>query len=312
MCSSRKNRLKNPFPDSVKCIAITNLASTPDREKIFRTIKLLNNLGIKTVLPDCIFKTSAVKGLPVSALMRLQALYECWSDDSVDLILSSRGGYGSAHLLELIDWEKLSTRKLPVLGYSDITALHLAMVERRVGIPVATSMGEDFYRIFEDELTFFSFSQNIQKAMQIKTNNRSKRSDFFAFIPEAFRKKINVLKQGRMSGRIFPVNLSVFISLIGTPYMPDLAGDLIIIEDIGEPLYVLDRQLTQLQQSGFISKFGGVAFGMFRKCGNVLGRNAVFAKFAPYVNGPVITGVPFGHVKSSLSFLVGEKVFLDV
>lgn len=314
MCSYRKKQIKNPFPETVKSVALTSLASAPDRKKISRTVAILNDLGINTVVPESIFTRSGTKGLPVSAEIRLKAFYDCWLDNSVDMIISSRGGYGSAQLLDYLDWKKLSSRNIPLLGYSDITALHLAMVRKNIGIPVAAPMGEDFLKIFEDESTFISFEKNMSKAMKIKNDPSAfaKRFDFFSEIPDVFKQKIKVLKKGKVVGRLLPVNLSVFVSLIGTPYMPDLKGCLVIIEDISEPLYVIDRQLTQLLQAGILGKIGGLAFGQFRKCGNAAGRKIIFAKFASYCHGPVIYDVPFGHVLKSLSFLVGEKVVLEV
>jgi muramoyltetrapeptide carboxypeptidase len=314
MCSSLKKQVKNPFPESVKCVAITTLASTPDREKILKTVELLNGFAIKTVLPDDLFQASGIKELPSSVQSRLKGLYDCWLDDSIDMIISSRGGYGSAQLLDEIDWKKLSVRRVPLLGYSDITALHLAMYKHNTGIPVIAPMGEDFFKILDDEVTFSSFEQVMNKAMEVN-QNPSKiiiEQKFFANMPEESLKKVKIIKAGRVIGNIIPVNLTTFASIIGTPYMPDLTGAIILFEDINEELYKIDRLLTHIKQAGFFARFAGVAFGNFRNCGNDSGRNHLFAKFADYVNGPVISGVSFGHCSPTLSFILGERVVLDV
>ena len=91
-----------------------------------------------------------------------------------------------------------------------------------------------------------------------------------------------------------------------------MKGEIIVFEDIHEPLYKIDRCLTQIHQAGLFAKFAGLVFADFKNCGNLLGKKELFAKFADYVKGPVISGVPFGHVFPTLSFCVGEKVIFDV
>ena len=311
MCSSRRKNKINPFPESVKCVAITTLASSPDKVKISKTVKALNKLGIKTLLAPGLFEKNVINGLPVSIESRIDDLQSLWLDRSVDLILSARGGYGSAQLLDTINWKKLSKRNMPVLGYSDITAFHLAMLKHGAGIPLTSPMGEEFFDFckYDTSLEFFSLALNT--ALRISQKN-CKADSFLNKIPLDCRKKLKVIKSGKAIGKIIPANLTVFTSMIGSSHMPDLKNSIMVFEDIDEPLYVLDRMLTQIQQAGFFAKFAGLAFADFRKCGNAGGRNAIFAKFANYVNGPVISGVPFGHIPANLSFAMGEKVVLDV
>jgi muramoyltetrapeptide carboxypeptidase len=106
---------------------------------------------------------------------------------------------------------------------------------------------------------------------------------------------ISILKEGKAKGPATPVNLATMVSLIGSDFMPDLAGSVLLLEDISEPVYKLDRYLSQLRFSGILSGISGLIFGGFKDCGKAKGRERLFKETAQYVNGPVISGFPFGH-----------------
>ena len=129
-----------PFPDTIRKIGICTPSKLVDPEQIAVAAALLEKWGIAyTLAPDALtpgeedyFAADAEKrAAGFNALLR---------DESIDLILCSRGGYGAAYLLPLIDWDLLKKRNLPVVGYSDVTALHLAMLARSAGKPVAARM----------------------------------------------------------------------------------------------------------------------------------------------------------------------------
>lgn len=213
--------------------------------------------------------------LAASAEARLADLAAAWSDPEIDAVLCARGGFGSAHLLPMLDWRAMKARPLPLLGFSDITALHLAMDRMGVGRPVAAPMLK-----FIPELDAGSLAAFCQVL---------KREDGEFDGAE-------VLAEGAFSGRPLAGNLTVMASLLGTPYFPDPAGRVLVLEEVGEPLYRIDRLLTQLEQSGVFAACAGVVFGAFT--GGDLSDaelRELFLRVVRHAGKQAVMGYPFGH-----------------
>jgi len=213
--------------------------------------------------------------LSAPAEVRLADLVSAWNDPDVDALLCSRGGFGSAHLLPLLDWRGLKERDLPLLGFSDITALHLAMDKRGVGRPVAAPMLKFIPKLDAGSLAAF--------CRVLKRED----GEFDG---------VKTLTEGAFSGRPLAGNLTVMASLLGTPYFPDPRGRVLVLEEVDEPLYRIDRLLTQLEQTGVLSACAGVVFGKFT--GGDLSetelRELLF-RAVKRAGKPAVTGYPFGH-----------------
>ena len=289
--------IENPFSASIKHIAIVSLAGKPKREAVSSTCKLLKGFGIRTTVMPHVFAPEQGMKLPSSCELRISDFNRALNDRTVDLILSSRGGYGSAQLLEKVDWRLLKKRNLPVLGYSDITAFHLAMFAKKAGIAISSPMTSELPRALKHPLVWeslhFSLSGNSGKIFPL---------------PEKF--KLKIIKGGKTAGKIIPVNLTVLSTMLGTQYVPDFKGAVLLIEDLNEPVYKIDRYLTQLQLAGILKDVSALLFGNFRRCGNEKEKVKIFAKFANAVNGPVISGIPFGHIRRRLCLRFGTEVVL--
>jgi len=214
--------------------------------------------------------------LSASVEARLADFAAAWSDSNVDAILCARGGFGSAHLLPRLDWRRMRGRDLPLLGFSDITALHLAMDKMGVGRPVAAPMLK-----FIPELDAGSL--------------------------EAFRRVLaredgeydgleTLAGGGDFSGRPLAGNLTVMASLLGTPYFPDPTGRVLVIEEVGEPLYRIDRMLTQLEQTGVLAACAGAVFGKFTG-GDFADAELreLLRRVMKDAGKPAVIGYPFGH-----------------
>ena len=214
--------------------------------------------------------------LAAPAEARLADLAAAWDDPEVDAILCARGGFGSAHLLPLLDWRKMKARKLPLLGFSDVTALHLAMDKMGVGRPVAAPMLK-----FIPELDAGSLAAFLRVL---------KREDGEFDGLEELTDKVE------FSGRPLAGNLTVMASLLGTPYFPDPTGRVLVLEEVGEPLYRIDRLLTQLEFAGVFAACSGVVAGAFTE-GNFTDaelRELVF-RAVKRAGIPAVMGYPFGH-----------------
>ena len=215
----------------------------------------------------------------------------------VRAIYCLRGGYGCVHLLDRIDWAALKERKLPVIGYSDITALHAAMVKNLAGIAVSACMGLNLERDAGDESFRWGFRRALESAVH----------------PSGEFRKIAELRSCGGSGSLeeaplFCGNLTVLTSLCGTPYLPEMSGKVILLEDIGEPVRKLDRALMQLKLSGFFRGCAGVVFGDFEDCGDPCEQEKLFRRFASALSVPVFAGLHYGHCRRSLSLVCGEPV----
>ncbi|MBR4716625.1 MAG: LD-carboxypeptidase [Lentisphaeria bacterium] len=288
--SAKPERL---FPASVRTIGLTSPASLPDAARIAEARRYLEDVcGVKTVLAPGALKRGPMKyccGTPESRLADFHALL---NDPRVDLILCTRGGFGSAHILPKLDFGLLRERNLPVYGYSDISALHLAMLAEHAGIPVCAPMADGL----PDAMKRPAAKETFRAVLRKRTAPRKLR-----LVPVE-----GSIIDTSLTGPLVLSNLTVMTTLCGTPWMPPLDGCILALEDVHEEARVLDRHLTHLIQAGIIEQARAVVFGYFTKCGPKPQIRRLLRDFAAQTGKPVFQGLAFGHEHPKCSYRCGE------
>ncbi|MCF6175273.1 MAG: LD-carboxypeptidase [Victivallaceae bacterium] len=284
------------MPETIKRIAIIAPAGKAPATRVNAGCELLNRHGIETIIMPHVFADNAgVEWLSGEVAGRVSDLHCCWRDDSIDLVMCVRGGSGSAQLLPYLDWDLLRSRQLPLIGYSDITALHLAMLKFKAGIPIAAPMCGKLTEALagvESSITRKYLYHALETAVESLK----------------LAEELNILKPGNATGNIIACNLTVLNTLCGTPYLPDFSDTILVLEDINEEPYKLDRSLTQLEQCGILTACKGIIFGSFTECGTGEEILAVQKKYTSMINGPVFASFPFGHTFPMISIRNGSPV----
>lgn len=197
------------------------------------------------------------------------------NDDDIDFIICARGGYGCAALEKMIDWDLLRRKNKAVIGYSDITALHLMMLRHRAGIPISGAMFLKAPELFRHPLNASSFVDALCSREQIIELNCTK----------------------PYKGRCVVANLAVLSSLCGTDLLCDFSGKLLILEDLNEPPYKIHRMLNQLAQSGIFNQIKALGCGEFLDCGENNAYRRIFQEFAEQYSLELYFDLPIGHGK---------------
>ena len=288
--SAKPERL---FPASICTVGLTSPASLPDASRIAEARRYLEDVcGVKTVLAPGALKRGPMKyccGTPGSRLSDFHALL---NDPHIDLILCTRGGFGSAHILPELDFDLLRERNLPVYGYSDISALHLAMLTKHAGIPVCAPMADGL----PDAMKHPEAKESFRTVLRKRTSPRKLR-----LVPVE-----GSVTCATLTGPLVLSNLPVMTPLCGTPWMPDLKGCILALEDVHEEARVLDRHLTHLIQAGIIAQTQAVIFGYFTKCEPKPQIRRLLRDFAAQTGKPVFQGLAFGHEHPKCSYRLGE------
>jgi muramoyltetrapeptide carboxypeptidase len=227
---------------------------------------------------------------------RLDDINIALRDPDIDALWCVRGGYGMMRILTGIDYDALSRTPKPIIGYSDVTALHAA-VQRKCGLityhgPTAREPLSDFSR------------DSFERAVVRQTDSCGTAT------------KAREINPGSAEGRLVGGNLAVLASLCGTPFMPDLSDGILILEDINEPVYRVDRMLQQLRLSGALDKCRAIAFGECVKCPDDAGGGGrplddVLGEIADAVGVPCIAGLPIGHIDAQWTIPLGATGALD-
>jgi Uncharacterized proteins, homologs of microcin C7 resistance protein MccF len=227
---------------------------------------------------------------------RLEDLNTAVRDESIDAIWCVRGGYGAMRLLSDIDYGELRKNPRPLIGFSDITALHSA-IHRECGIvsfhgPTARGTLSDFSRA------------SVVKAL-------CSQEDSCGVAPHG-----RVLRSGKATGRLAGGNLSLVAALQGTPYSTDFEGAILVLEDIGEAVYRVDRMLRQLLLSGDLERCAGIVAGDFRPPAGETDEDdrtydEVISEAADLAGVPCIAGAPFGHMRDQWTIPIGATAELD-
>jgi len=227
---------------------------------------------------------------------RLNDINRALRDPTIDAIWCLRGGYGMMRILAGVDYDALSRAPKAIIGYSDITALHAA-VQRKCALvtyhgPTAREAMGDFA------------CDSLRRAVVEQT-------DSCGVAPNA--REINA---GSAEGRLVGGNLAVLASLCGTSFAPDLSDGILVLEDINEPVYRIDRMFQQLKLSGALNGCKAIAFGECVKCSEDAGGGGrpfdeVLGEVADALGVPCLAGIPIGHIAEQWTIPLGAMAKLD-
>jgi muramoyltetrapeptide carboxypeptidase len=239
---------------------------------------------------------------------RADDINRAFADKSVDAIICLRGGAGTARLLPLIDFTAIKRNPKILIGYSDITALQLAVLAKAglvtfYGPMVTTDMGRNWTRFSQKSLldTLTTAEHDIETP--IETGG-----------------KTITLYPGGASGRLVGGCLSIVVSMLGTEWEIDTRNRILFLEDIDERPHRVDRYLTQLYLAGKLQKARGFLFGSFSRCDyppgdehHSLGVRTldIIKEWARRLGKPCLAGVQFGHVADKITMPMGGQAFMD-
>lgn len=214
-------------------------------------------------------------------------------------IFFARGGYGLTRILERLDLDELRRRPRLLLGFSDVTALFMALQCKGPYVafygPMVSELG-DPAAFDEGSLWATLYGE-----------------------PSGFRvpfKATQVLRPGRGAGRVIGGCLSLLVSLLGTPHDPDYRDAILFWEDVGEPPYRIDRMLTQLRNAGKFDRLRGMIVGELNGCDPEAGRPSlgvrqIVRELAQLASFPIVWKIRAGHVPGKLTLPLGLPASLD-
>lgn len=232
--------------------------------------------------------------------VRARDIEAMFLDKSIDIVLCIRGGYGTPRLLDYIDYNIIKENKKPFIGFSDITALHIAFNQKSElntyhGIMAGSCLEwDDFtYNSLKDAL-------NMKNKLEIVNPNGQ---------------EMKTIVGGEAKGKLIGGNLSLLTSTMGTDYELDAKGKIIFIEEVGEPIYKIDRMLTQLALGKKFEECEGIIFGDFADCNKEnetdFDLEEIIKDRIEKYNKPCIYNLKSGHCMPMVTLPFGIDCILD-
>ena len=306
-----------PEPSAIEPIAIARPMVLPPRLQAGGTVALIAPAGVLRNRGQVDEATEALEGLGLrttvgrhvldrfgflagSDAARARDVMDAFRDPDVDAIVAMRGGWGCARILPFLDFDEIAAHPKPLVGYSDITALLLAIYARTGMVTFHGPVGVSTW----SSQTAQSFVQTLIHGIApvIGPETRSNRD------------RTRAVRPGVAEGPVVGGNLTVISALAGTGFLPDADGHLVFFEEVGEDAYRVDRVLAQLQLAGFLREPAGIAFGQCSSCSS--GGSAWTAEetIRRHLEGyacPSVLGAPIGHVSPVYTLPIGLRARLD-
>jgi muramoyltetrapeptide carboxypeptidase len=264
-----------------------------DPVRLARGLHVLDGLGLKVVAgPNVRNRRGFLAGTDRE---RARDLQEAWCDPAVTAVMCARGGYGATRLLDLLDWAAMEAAGPKILlGSSDVTALHRAFAVR---LGVATCFGP------MPACGTLGGDDGPDPASLARL--RSALFEEEAIEPVAGTR---VVVPGRAAGPLTGGNLTLLAALCGTPHAMRADGAVVLLEDVGEAPYRIDRMLTQLLQAGCLEGAAGVVLGSWVDCEDPM---PVLAERLAPLGVPVLAGLPIGHGTPQFTAWLGIDAVID-
>ena len=281
------------------CVTVVSPASTPEPERVERGFAALRTLGYAPEASAYLLASGPLyfAGTPE---MRLDDLHHAFADEQVRAIFATRGGYGSNYLLDGLDLDLIAENPKPFIGFSDLTALHLWLLDQ-IQLPAfhGPMLSADFARENGVDLP------SLQAALEGRP--------YMLGAAEGLRP----LHPGSARGTLYGGCLSILVSLLGTPYEPQTEGKLLFLEDVGVKPYQLDRMLWQLRAAGKLEGVPGIIFGEMLNCTSLGAPPELLVDVIQHAfedfTGPIAIGLRSGHVsRQNVTLTLGVEAELTV
>ena len=272
-----------------------------DAAALDRSIEYFKQRGWRVVAPAAIRRVH--QRFAGDDAARVAALNAMAARDDVDLIMAVRGGYGLSRLLGMLDYARLASSGKRFVGHSDFTALLCAgyagaKLNGIAGPTACVDFGAEQVSSFTEQ-HFWRVIDGLPDAATVACT-----------LPR-------VAATGHVSGRLWGGNLALVAHLAGTPYLPKISGGLLFVEDINEHPYRIERMLYQLLHAGILGRQRALLLGDFSayklaESDNGFDFDSMVAHLRARLPIPVLTGLPFGHVRDKLSLPFGAPAELDI
>lgn len=283
-------------------IGIISPASPTTEEKVKKSYNKLIEMGFKVEIGESVYERHGY--LSGTDDIRAADINNMFKDKKIKGIICTRGGYGTPRILDLIDYEAIKNNPKVFVGYSDITALHIAFNQKSDlvtfhGPMVASDMVEGFSIFSRD-----NFLKSIMNKEPISKISNPEGEEIFT------------INGGIAEGIIIGGNLSLIVDTIGTPYEINTTDKILFIEEIGEQPYNIDRMLNQLRLSGKLQEANGIILGDFNNCETEnpeenLTLEQVINDQIKSTGKPTIFNLQAGHCNPMLTLPFGVKARLN-
>ena len=278
-------------------VALINPAAFNYEKEVQPFFKVLDNLGLKVKLGEHFYdRYGYLAGKDADRAADVNAAF---ADDSVRAIFTGMGGWGCGRILPLLDYNIIRNNPKIIMGFSDITALLLAIYTKTNIVtfhgPLGVSNWSPFTVDCVKKVLFDGGSVTLQnsKSLQVET-----------------------IRSGTARGKLIGGNLSVIAAMVGSAYLPTWENSILFVEEVGEEVYRIDRGLTQLKLAGILDKISGFIFGQCTKCEaekpqESLTLPQVLSDHIRPLKIPAWYGSMVGHIRDKLTMPIGKQVEID-
>jgi muramoyltetrapeptide carboxypeptidase len=313
--AAAEERLPMIWPPLLKAgdtIMFVAPAGPPERDQCERARERIEELGYKVRWRDDMFDVEGY--LAGSDERRADELMEAFADPEVDAIFCARGGYGCMRMIDRLDYDVIRSHPKIVIGFSDVTALHTAL-NRSAGLvtfhgpgPASGMGGAEPPKEFTSKYLHLALLADQAPA-----------AGYTIDVP-ADVGEVSHLGSGTARGRLVGGNLSLVSAIEGTPYALDCEDAILVIEDVREAPYRIDRMLRQLQLAGKLQQLRGVVLGQFTQDysredqlteDDRFSTSGVLRQYFENAGIPVLVNFPLGHVDQNCTLPLGAEAEID-
>lgn len=301
--SSTTHHMKKPKPlKKGDTIGLIGPASPTPAREVEWSVKKIEELGFNVVVGESCYATHGY--LSGKDQLRADDVNGMFKDKAIDGIWCIRGGYGTPRILDMIEYESILENPKVFIGYSDITALHIAINQRCNLVTFHGPMVSTDFIYNLDDFTYKSLIENLMEAKPLGLITNPNDVDIKTLVP------------GKCQGEIIGGNLSLLACTTGTPYEVDTKGKILFIEEVDEEPYRIDRMLTQLKLSGKLDDAEGFILGQWTNCiaekpEKSLTLMEVLSEIISPLGKPTIYNVMAGHCSPALTLPFGVSAKLD-
>lgn len=270
------------------------------------SIESLEALGLKVKVAESTLNRHGY--FPAEDEVRAAEINYAFADNEIKAVIAFKGGWGAARTLPYLDWDLIAKNPKILMGYSDITSL-LNAVYQKTGLitfhgPNAGSAWGEFSTKNVKEILFDAKAQHME--------NPNEKGEYLT----ARTNRTQTIVKGTAEGRMVGGNLTVLTSLQGTPYFPDTKNNILILEDIGENIYRIDRMLTQLSLGGYLDDCAGIVFGGMTDVDSDGGYGDfslmdILEQHCIRTGKPTFIGAMFGHISDKRTMAIGSNVKMN-